>query len=127
MKKFFNLNDDTTTTYDIYVDGELLKSFESIGDATKAFEKEVASRLYGMYNNGEIDKYAVEDWISIFSEGTYDSEKGCFEPLDLEKEIKDNGKFEYYVDEGPGILFILQEDKLRERFKDMLISDDFER
>ena len=67
--------------YDLKVDGETVSTHTTIDDAFKARNAKVREICQQLYDNDEIDKYAMQDW--------------CFD-LDNNKDMK------FYLNEGCG-------------------------
>ena len=67
--------------YQLKVDGDVVSTHRTLEEAFKARNEKVREICLELYDNDEIDKYAVEDWCS---------------GLDTDKSM------EYYIDEGCG-------------------------
>ena len=67
--------------YNLKVDGNIVSTHRTLGEAFKARNDKVREICLELYDNDTIDKYAVQDW--------------CFE-------LDNNKNMSFYIDEGCG-------------------------
>lgn len=48
--------------YNLTVDGNVVSTHKTLGEALKARNAKVRDICIGLYRDGDIDKYAVHDW-----------------------------------------------------------------
>lgn len=79
--------------FELLVDGKSVGAYDTLDDALKKRNELVRDAVHQMYDNDEIDKYAAEDWLW---------------------NLEENKNLEFYIDEGPGISFDIEEKYIEE-------------